>query len=202
MTVWLSRSLGQNLSRVAISGHLERFSPGQNGFEGGHQITLSSLAGHPSLEPFWPAENHLKNDPKIVKALRFVTKIFKKDGARQSRNFREAQRAPKSMAMNHLKTEIKPKTLYKWPLRPGGTLRRYPSRHPEAVKNKFGQNFAMKEVQLFKKRNEEQTIIRPDSNEWNLFKLSVNGELIFAERLCLLFPGKGFMWGNIQYACM
>ena len=51
------KNLGQILTVVAISGHLERFSPGQNGSEVGRQTTLNSLAGHPTSEPFGPGEN-------------------------------------------------------------------------------------------------------------------------------------------------
>ena len=35
MALWFSKNSGQNLSGVAILGHLERFSPGQNGFKVG-----------------------------------------------------------------------------------------------------------------------------------------------------------------------
>ena len=54
------KNLGQMLAPLAILGHLERFSPGQNGSEVGCQITLNSLAGHPTSEPFWPGKNLFK----------------------------------------------------------------------------------------------------------------------------------------------
>ena len=50
-------------------GHLERFSPGQNATEVGHQIALDSLPGHTTLEPFGSSEN-LSKRPEIAKALR------------------------------------------------------------------------------------------------------------------------------------
>ena len=51
------KKLGQILTALEIWGRLERFSPGPNGSEVGRQITLNSLAGRPTLEPFGPGEN-------------------------------------------------------------------------------------------------------------------------------------------------
>ena len=75
MAVWFSKNLGQNLSGVAISGHLERFSPGSNGSEVGRQIALHGLPGSPTSKPFWPGEN-LSKWPEIAIPLRFCTKFL------------------------------------------------------------------------------------------------------------------------------
>ena len=50
------KNLGQILTALAIWGRLERFSLGPNGSEVGRQITLNSLALHPTSEPFGPGE--------------------------------------------------------------------------------------------------------------------------------------------------
>ena len=64
------------------------------------------------MDPFWPGENPLKNDPKSLRHPDLSQNFSKMIEPGKPDNFRVAQRAPKSMAMNHLKTEIT-KTLYK-----------------------------------------------------------------------------------------
>ena len=51
------KNLGQILTALAIWGQSEIFSPGPNGSEVGRQITVNSLARHPTSEPFGPGEN-------------------------------------------------------------------------------------------------------------------------------------------------
>ena len=80
------KSLGQILAALAISGHFERFSPGQNGSEVGRQITLNSLTGRPTSEPFWPGEN-LSKWPEIARAARIWPKLFSGDWGRHPRKF-------------------------------------------------------------------------------------------------------------------
>ena len=69
------KNLGQIPAALVISGIFERFSPGQNGSEVKRQITLNSLAGHPTSEPFRPGENCSKM-PEIARACRDLAQIF------------------------------------------------------------------------------------------------------------------------------
>ena len=76
--------LGQFLNALAISGHSERFSPGQNGPEVGGPEGLWLTTGPPTLGPFWPGEN-LSEWPEIARALRNWPKFFKNHRAENSR---------------------------------------------------------------------------------------------------------------------
>ena len=69
------KNLGQIAAALAISGIFEQFSPGPNGSEVGCQITLNSLAGHPTSEPFGPGENCSKM-PEIARAAAIWPKFF------------------------------------------------------------------------------------------------------------------------------
>ena len=68
MTIWLGRSkifgdfvelndFCRILANFAISGHSERFSPGEIRSEVGHKIALNSPPGRPTLESISPGEN-------------------------------------------------------------------------------------------------------------------------------------------------
>ena len=82
--LWFLKNLGQFLSALAISGHSERFSPGQNGPEVGGPEGLWLTTGPPTLGPFWPGEN-LSEWPEIARALRNWPKFFKNHRAENSR---------------------------------------------------------------------------------------------------------------------
>ena len=74
------------MSGVAISGHLERFSPGQNGSEVGRPEGLSKAIGRPTSEPFWPGEN-LSEWPEIATPLGFWPKFLENHKAQNLRKF-------------------------------------------------------------------------------------------------------------------
>ena len=80
------KNLGQIAAALAISGIFEQFSPGPNGFEVGCQITLNSLAGHPTSEPFGPGENRSKM-PEIARAAGIWPKFFGGYWARHPQKF-------------------------------------------------------------------------------------------------------------------
>ena len=69
------KNLGQIPAAQAISGIFERFSPGPNVSEVGHQITLYSLTGPPILGPFGAGENRSKM-PEIARVARIWPKFF------------------------------------------------------------------------------------------------------------------------------
>ena len=72
------KNLGQIAAALAISGIFEQFSPGPNGSEVGCQITLNSLAGHPTSEPFGPGEN-LSKLLKIARGVRIWPNFLSDD---------------------------------------------------------------------------------------------------------------------------
>ena len=86
------KNLGQILTVPAISGHLERFSPGQNGPKVGCPVRLFQVIWLPTSEPFWPGENIL-NQPEIARAVRMWPTFFSDDLGRQPQKFSLALRA-------------------------------------------------------------------------------------------------------------
>ena len=80
------KNVGRNLSALEISGHLKKISPGPNGSEVGRQITLNSLARHPTSEPFGPGEIFFEW-LQIARAGTFYPKFFKNHRDGQPRKF-------------------------------------------------------------------------------------------------------------------
>ena len=72
------------MSVLAISGHSERFSPGNIRSEVGHPIALNSPPGRPTSERILPGEN-LSERPEIARALGNWPKYFKNHRAENPR---------------------------------------------------------------------------------------------------------------------
>ena len=84
--LWFLKNLGQFLSALAISGHLERFSPGTISSEVGGPEGLFRARGPPTSEHIWPGEN-LSKMPKIARAARIWPEFFGGYWGRHPRKF-------------------------------------------------------------------------------------------------------------------
>ena len=94
---WFLKNLGQFLSALAISGHSERFSPGEIRSEVGGPIYINSPPGPPTSERIWPGEISTEG-PEIARALGKWPKFFKNHCAENPQKF---SRGLMPMLMKH-----------------------------------------------------------------------------------------------------